>query len=53
MERKLYYLRKMGTLHIVRRKQKVQIDENGNIKGLSPNWRKTKELFGTEMKKQS
>lgn len=44
---------KMGTLHIIGRKQKVQIDENGNIKGLSPNWRKTKELWDRDEKAKS
>jgi len=36
---------KMGTLKVVGRKQKISYDEEGNIKGLSPNWRKTKELY--------
>ena len=36
---------KMGTLNVVGRKQKIKYDEEGNIKGLSPNWKKTKELY--------
>ena len=36
---------RMGTLKIVGTKQKVRIGEDGKIIGLSPNWRKTKELW--------
>lgn len=36
---------KMGTLRIVGTKQKVEFDEDGKVVGLSPNWRKTKELW--------
>ena len=36
---------KTGTLKVVGRKQKIRYDEEGNIKGLSPNWKKTKELY--------
>ena len=38
---------KTGKLSVVGIKQKISFDENGAIKGLSPNWRKTKELYNT------
>ena len=36
---------KTGKLSVVGIKQKVKFDEEGKIMGLSPNWRKTKELY--------
>ena len=36
---------KTGKLSVIGLKQKVSFDENGNVKGLSPNWKKTKELY--------
>ena len=36
---------RLGTIRIVGTRQEVKVDENGNIKGLSPNWKKTKELW--------
>ena len=36
---------KTGMLEVLGRKQKISFDEDGNIKGLSPNWKKTKELY--------
>lgn len=36
---------RMGTLAIVGRKQKVRLDENGEIQGLAPDWVKTKQLW--------
>lgn len=36
---------RLGFLRITGKKQKAKIDDNGNISGLSPNWRKTKELW--------
>lgn len=36
---------KLGTLKIIGTKQEIKFDEDGNIKGLSPNWRQTKELW--------
>lgn len=36
---------KTGILEVLGRKQKISFDENGNVKGLSPNWKKTKELY--------
>lgn len=41
---------KLGTLSIVGRKQKIKLDEDGNPKGLPPNWRKTKELWDSNAK---
>lgn len=35
---------KTGFLNVLGRKQKISYDEDGNVKGLSPNWKKTKEL---------
>lgn len=37
----------MGTLEIRGTKEKITIDENGEIKGLSPNWKKTFELWNS------
>lgn len=34
-----------GTLSVVGRKQKIKIDEEGNIKGLAPDWVRTKQLW--------
>lgn len=39
---------RFGSIKIVGRKQKVSFDEEGNIKGLSPNWRRTKELWDSD-----
>ena len=36
---------RMGTLSIIGRKQKIQFDEEGNVKGLAPDWVKTKKLW--------
>lgn len=36
---------KTGLLNVVGRKQKITFDEDGNVQGLSPNWKKTKELY--------
>lgn len=36
---------KTGFLEVLGRKQKISFDEDGNVKGLSPNWKKTKELY--------
>lgn len=36
---------RMGTLSIVGRKQKVRYGEDGKIKGLAPDWVKTKKLW--------
>lgn len=38
---------RLGHLRILGREQKVQIDENGNIKGLAPNWKATKDLWAS------
>lgn len=35
---------RMGYLFIQGKKQIIKIDEKGNVKGLAPNWAKTKEL---------
>lgn len=34
-----------GVLSVIGRKQKVRFDENGKIKGLAPDWVKTKQLW--------
>jgi len=36
---------RMGTLSIIGKKQKITFDENGIMKGLAPDWVKTKELW--------
>ena len=36
---------RFGTLCIMGKKQKVRFDENGNVKGLAPDWVKTKQLW--------
>lgn len=36
---------RLGTLSIVGQIQKVSIDENGKVKGLAPDWVKTKKLW--------
>lgn len=36
---------RMGTLSIVGTKQKITYDENGNVRGLAPDWVKTKQLW--------
>jgi len=38
---------RFGTLAIVGKEQKVRFDEQGNVVGLPPNWRKTKELWNS------
>jgi hypothetical protein len=35
----------MGILGVVGKKQKIKTDENGNIKGLAPDWKSTLELW--------
>ena len=41
---------RFGTLSIIGRKQKVLYDEEGNIKGLAPDWVKTKQLWENNLK---
>ena len=36
---------RMGTIYIFGRKQEISFDENGNVKGLAPDWVKTKKLW--------
>lgn len=36
---------RLGTLSIIGRKQKIEIQEDGSIKGLAPDWVKTKQLW--------
>lgn len=36
---------RMGLLSIVGKKQKISFDENGNVKGLAPDWVKTKKMW--------
>lgn len=36
---------RLGTLSIIGKKQKIRFDEDGNIKGLAPDWVKTKKLW--------
>jgi hypothetical protein len=36
---------RFGTLCIMGKKQKIRFDENGNVKGLAPDWVKTKQLW--------
>ncbi len=36
---------RLGTLSIIGKKQKVSLDEDGKIKGLAPDWVKTKQLW--------
>lgn len=36
---------RLGTLSIIGKKQKISFDENGKIKGLAPDWVKTKKLW--------
>ena len=36
---------KTGKLSVIGMKQKLKIDSEGNVSGLSPNWKKTKELY--------
>lgn len=36
---------RLGTLSIIGRKQKIVVEEDGTIKGLAPDWVKTKELW--------
>lgn len=36
---------RMGELGVVGRKKKIKLDENGNPKGLAPNWHETKRLW--------
>lgn len=38
---------RMGTLCIVGKKQKVSFDEDGKVKGLAPDWVKTKQLWNS------
>lgn len=39
---------RMGSLEIRGTKEKIEIDETGTIKGLSPNWKKTVELWNKD-----
>lgn len=45
---------RLGTLSILGKKQKIRFDENGNVKGLAPDWVKTKKFWDSnpEAKKQ-
>lgn len=36
---------RFGTLSIIGREQKVRFDEAGNVVGLPPDWKKTRELW--------
>lgn len=36
---------RMGTLSIMGKRQEIKVDEEGNIKGLAPDWVKTKQLW--------
>lgn len=36
---------RLGTLSIIGKKQKISVDDDGKIKGLAPDWVKTKELW--------
>ena len=36
---------RMGTIYIFGRKQEINFDENGDVKGLAPDWVKTKKLW--------
>jgi hypothetical protein len=40
---------RMGTLSIVGRKQTIRFDEEGKIKGMAPDWVKTKQLWETNL----
>ena len=39
---------KFGAIRIVGRKQNITFDEEGNVHGLTPNWRRTKELWDSD-----
>ena len=39
---------KFGAIKIIGREQKITIDEDGNVHGLTPNWRRTKELWDSD-----
>lgn len=41
---------RMGTLSIMGKKQEVKFDENGQIQGLAPDWKRTKELWARDEK---
>lgn len=41
---------RFGTLAIVGKEQKVRFDEQGNVVGLPPDWKKTKELWARNSK---
>jgi len=41
---------RLGTLSIIGKKENIKFDENGKIKGLAPNWVKTKELWDSNPK---
>lgn len=36
---------RLGTLSVIGKKQQISFDENGKIKGLAPDWVKTKKLW--------
>lgn len=36
---------RIGYLHITGRKQEIKFDENGDVKGLAPDWVRTKKLW--------
>lgn len=39
---------RMGSIEIRGTKEKIKVDETGNITGLSPNWKKTVELWNKD-----
>lgn len=41
---------RLGTFLIIGRKQKITFDEKGNVKGLAPDWVKTKKLWDSNSK---
>lgn len=43
-------LHRMGSLKVVGTKQKISYNEDGTVKGLAPNWVKTKKLWETSEK---
>jgi len=41
---------RFGTLSIIGKKENIKFDENGKVKGLAPDWVKTKELWNNNPK---
>ena len=41
---------RLGSLQIVGRKVRPRVDEQGNVKGLAPNWAETKKLWDNDPK---